>query len=378
MSKSGAACWHRLLSVSLKGLAARLAAGCHACRSGITASPACRVPKGRPRHHNSLSFIPLGEVDDHPETPPRRPGPGRLCRRRAGAERHREDRRHPADDGPIGQHRAPDRRRHQAVGGAERQARPAGKNVEVHRSRTTQSLADTRRAAWHRNWWSTTRWWPWPASASRRSALAVAPIATQSKTPMVVMAAATSSHHRGHAVTWCAASFTLPQAAVSLADWSATRTRHQEDRHPGGRLRPRLRRRKVLRQTSIHPQRRPGAGKAAHARCAAPDFSRRCCRRCATWQARCACSSSCPPVRARQFMKQFGERGLDKAGIKLIATGDVTDDDQLNDIGDVALGVVNSPSLLGARTPERNEQEVRRRLPGRQQVPPELHGRGRL
>ena len=46
--------------------------------------------------------------------------------------------------------------------------------------------------------------------------------------------------------------------------------------------------------------------------------------------------------RARQFMKQFAERGLDKAGIRLIATGDVTDDDQLNDMGDVALGVVTS------------------------------------
>ena len=42
------------------------------------------------------------------------------------------------------------------------------------------------------------------------------------------------------------------------------------------------------------------------------------------------------------LMKQFAERGLDKAGIRLIATGDVTDDDQLNDMGDVALGVVTS------------------------------------
>ena len=41
-------------------------------------------------------------------------------------------------------------------------------------------------------------------------------------------------------------------------------------------------------------------------------------------------------------MKQFAERGLDKAGIKLIATGDVTEDDILNEMGDVALGVVTS------------------------------------
>ena len=40
------------------------------------------------------------------------------------------------------------------------------------------------------------------------------------------------------------------------------------------------------------------------------------------------------------FMKQFVERGLSDAGIKLIATGDVTDDDLLNGIGDAAKGVI--------------------------------------
>jgi branched-chain amino acid transport system substrate-binding protein len=33
---------------------------------------------------------------------------------------------------------------------------------------------------------------------------------------------------------------------------------------------------------------------------------------------------------------------MDKAGIRLIGTGDVTDDDQLNDMGDGAIGVVTS------------------------------------
>lgn len=40
------------------------------------------------------------------------------------------------------------------------------------------------------------------------------------------------------------------------------------------------------------------------------------------------------------FMKQFVDRGLADAGIKLIATGDVTDDDLLGSIGDPALGVI--------------------------------------
>ena len=42
------------------------------------------------------------------------------------------------------------------------------------------------------------------------------------------------------------------------------------------------------------------------------------------------------------FMKQFVERGLDKSGIKLIGTGDVTDDDLLAAIGDPALGAITT------------------------------------
>ena len=41
-------------------------------------------------------------------------------------------------------------------------------------------------------------------------------------------------------------------------------------------------------------------------------------------------------------MKQFNERGLAKAGIRLIGTGDVEDDDILNEMGDATLGIVTS------------------------------------
>jgi branched-chain amino acid transport system substrate-binding protein len=41
-------------------------------------------------------------------------------------------------------------------------------------------------------------------------------------------------------------------------------------------------------------------------------------------------------------MRQFAERGLDKAGIKVIGNGTVTDDDQLSGIGDAAIGIVTS------------------------------------
>jgi branched-chain amino acid transport system substrate-binding protein len=57
-------------------------------------------------------------------------------------------------------------------------------------------------------------------------------------------------------------------------------------------------------------------------------------------------------------MKQFAERGLDKAGIRLIATGDVTDDDILNDMGEVAMGVVTSHHYSAAHKSPANQKFV--------------------
>ena len=57
-------------------------------------------------------------------------------------------------------------------------------------------------------------------------------------------------------------------------------------------------------------------------------------------------------------MKQFAERGLDKAGIRLIATGDLVDDDILNDMGDVALGVVSSHHYSAAHPSAMNKKFV--------------------
>ena len=58
------------------------------------------------------------------------------------------------------------------------------------------------------------------------------------------------------------------------------------------------------------------------------------------------------------FMKQFVERGLDKAGIKLIGTGDVTDDDLLADIGDSALGAVTTHHYSAAHDLPENKDFV--------------------
>jgi branched-chain amino acid transport system substrate-binding protein len=49
-----------------------------------------------------------------------------------------------------------------------------------------------------------------------------------------------------------------------------------------------------------------------------------------------------PSVQAGTFAKQFVELGLDKAGIKLIGSGDVTDDELLPGMGDAMLGTVTA------------------------------------
>ena len=58
------------------------------------------------------------------------------------------------------------------------------------------------------------------------------------------------------------------------------------------------------------------------------------------------------------FMKQFVEQGLAKAGIKLIGTGDVTDDDQLAGIGEAALGVVTTHHYSAAHDSPENKTFV--------------------
>jgi branched-chain amino acid transport system substrate-binding protein len=49
-----------------------------------------------------------------------------------------------------------------------------------------------------------------------------------------------------------------------------------------------------------------------------------------------------PSGQGAVFMKEFVEQGLDKSGVKLIGTGDVTDDDLLPQMGDATLGAVTT------------------------------------
>ena len=58
------------------------------------------------------------------------------------------------------------------------------------------------------------------------------------------------------------------------------------------------------------------------------------------------------------FAKQFIERGMDKSGIRFIATGDVTDDDNLNGMGDAMLGVVTAGTYSAAHPSALNKSFV--------------------
>jgi branched-chain amino acid transport system substrate-binding protein len=49
-----------------------------------------------------------------------------------------------------------------------------------------------------------------------------------------------------------------------------------------------------------------------------------------------------PGTQAGIFAKQFAERGLARSGIKIIGPGDLTDDDELNNMGDQMLGMVTA------------------------------------
>ncbi|SEA46880.1 ABC transporter substrate-binding protein [Variovorax sp. YR216] len=183
-------------------------------------------------------------------------------------------------------------------------------------------------------------------------ALAVAPIATQSKTPAITMAAATSAITEASPYM-LRSSFTLPQVSVAMGDWAPKNGIKSvvtlvSDYGPGNDAekffaeRFQLNGGKVLDKLRV-PLRNPDfAPFLQKVRDAKPD----------------ALFVFVPSGAGAAVMKQFLERGMDKAGIKLIGTGDLTDDDQLNDMGDGALGVVTTHHYSAAHPSAMNKKFV--------------------
>jgi branched-chain amino acid transport system substrate-binding protein len=184
------------------------------------------------------------------------------------------------------------------------------------------------------------------------SAMATAPIATQSKTPMIVMAAATSAITEASPFI-VRTSFTLPQAAVALAEW-ANKNKIKKvvtlvaDYGPGFDAEKYFADRILLNGGQVMERLRTPLR--------APDFAPVLQKVSDIYPD--ALFVFLPSGQGAAFMKQFAERGLDKSNIRLIATGDVTDDDQLAGMGDVALGVVNSHHYSAAHDSPANKKFV--------------------
>jgi len=183
-------------------------------------------------------------------------------------------------------------------------------------------------------------------------ALAAAPVATQSKTPMVVMAAATSiiTTKSPYIVR---SGFTLPQVTWPIAEWAAKNGIKRPvtlvaDYAPGLDAEKTFVTRftsaggKVVESLRV-PLRNPDyAPFLQRAKDAKPD----------------ALFVFVPSGEGAAVMKQFADRGLKQAGVRMIGTGDVVDDDLLESMGDVAVGVVTSFHYSAAHKSSENQAYV--------------------
>jgi branched-chain amino acid transport system substrate-binding protein len=183
-------------------------------------------------------------------------------------------------------------------------------------------------------------------------ALATAPIATQAKTPMVVMAAATSIVTQASPFI-VRTSMTLPQVTLGVAEWAPKNGIRKvvslvTDYGPGIDAEKTFRERFLLNGGQMLaelrvPLRNPDyAPFLQKVRDLKPD----------------ALFVFVPAGAGTALLKQFAERGLDKAGIKLIGEGSVADDEFLNEIGDVALGLVTSHPYSASHNSPANKKFV--------------------
>jgi len=167
-------------------------------------------------------------------------------------------------------------------------------------------------------------------------ALAVAPLATQAKIPQVVMGAATSSIPAASPYI-VRTSFAVPQGVAIFGDWAArngikTMVTLVADYGPG-----------IDTETWFKRAFEAAGGRVVaslRVPLAAPDF--------APFLQRAADEKAdglfafVPSGQGGAFVRQFRERGLDRGGMKLFASGDVLDDQLLDPMGDVVLGLVSA------------------------------------
>ena len=201
-------------------------------------------------------------------------------------------------------------------------------------------------------------------------ALAAAPVATQAKVPMIVMNAATSiiPQRSPYIVR---TGLTVAQVTAPMAQWAAKNNIKSvitlvSDYGPG------IDAEKVfvkeftkaggkMAQTLRVPLRNPDYSPfLARVKDAKPD----------------ALFVFAPSGEGAAVMKQFTDRGLAQAGVRLITTGDVLDDDLMSTIGDAALGVVSSHHYSAVHPSPENKAYVAAFTKANPGMRPNFHGVG--
>lgn len=185
------------------------------------------------------------------------------------------------------------------------------------------------------------------------SAFAVAPVATQSRTPMIVMNAATSSitTKSDYIVR---VSHTLPQDTAPIASWAARNKIRKvftlvADFGPGHDAEAQFKKTFTAAGGEIIGEVRTPLKN--------PDFSPFL-QRVRDTKPEAVFLFLPPGDQTIAFMKGFEERGLGKAGVRIIATGDLTSEDLLDAMADNAVGVVNSFHYSEAHNSPQNKAYV--------------------
>ena len=201
-------------------------------------------------------------------------------------------------------------------------------------------------------------------------ALAAAPVATEAKVPMVVMAAATGMiPTRSPFIV--RTGFTLPQVTGPIAEWAAKnkikrvvtmvtdygpgldaeKTFQTVFKAAGGEIV------ESIRTPLANPDYAPFLQRAKDAK---PD----------------ALFVFVPSGQGLAVMKQFEDRGLKQAGIRLIGTGDVTDDDLLESMGAPAVGIITSFHYSAAHDSPENKAYVDGFMKANNGMRPNFHSVG--
>ena len=183
------------------------------------------------------------------------------------------------------------------------------------------------------------------------NAMAVAPVVSEAKVPMVISNAATSSiTTKSPYIT--RVSMTIPQIAEPLAQWALKNGIKQvytvvADYGPG-----------IDAETQFTKTFKAGGGQIVgevRTPLQSPDFSAAI-QRVKDAKPQAVFVFLPAGQQGISFMKGFNERGLGDAVIKLIATGDITDDHVLEAMGDPTLGMITAFHYSAAhKSPENRE-----------------------